>query len=632
MEFMRKINQNVMNRGKSGINPLFEEYREEFRYLLSAGAGGSGVRCIRDEHTVNELIGILRSPMDSVTVFVAKKGNGKTLDLQESYGCLNNAIVLRKDEQTVVIPMFFHGLVAGEMTISKNESAKRIKSDIARQVAAASRKIEKENFEDREWFHQESRGSEFRDFIQDSNPKALENPDDWEDESIDGMLKTAKETEYFIYAASKLKFHLANGPAGFNRVLILVDGVESLDESVRDMVISQYLRFYECMRNFPAQNRGRRVYVNLIISIRPNTYCAMKAHGVFENYDEAFVIYKKHQIDLSEYFREKVAKLPEDVRTKDEEKWNEALRIVTSLTEKFEKKYSNMIMGLTDLNLRHALKVCGDILSNPVWVTRAARTDPNAGGLRDEYVFNNITVLRAIACGSDLVYMGGEDNLIPNVFYNTPEDDNALLSLYIMAYFVKRYEYSGNPEAIGSKRKDVWRDFDDVFGGQTDEIRKFNRRFEETVSYLLRCGVLSGTDDDMSISSKGIEIWNMLAADSVLMELYREDYYKEYNPSDADGFKSSFDLMQEDKQELIFKGLLEMIRHFLEKEESVIKATRKRGAYNKYVSLFGDTSMTGHLLSGVNKSVDYSGKYHVSEVHEERTKLAERICNMMNAG
>lgn len=631
MELMRKINQNVINRGKSGLNPLFEEFRDEFRYLLSAGAGGAGVRCIQDEQTVNELTGVLRSPMDSVTVFVAKKGNGKTLDLQESYGCSNNAIVLRKDERTVVIPMFFHGLLAGKMATSRVECAEWIKRDIERQAAAASRRIEKENPAAGEWFHQESRASEFRDFIQDSNPKALENPDDWEIESVEGMLETAKESEYFIYAASKLKFHLAKGPACLDRVLIVVDGVESLDESVRDMVVSQYLRFYECMRNYPAQNPGRRVYVNLVISVRPDTYSTMKAHGVFENYDEAFVIYKEHQIDLSEYFREKVAKLPEEVRAKNEARWDEALRIMTSLTEKFDKKYSNMIMGLTDLNLRHALKVCGDILSNPVWVTREARTDPNVGGIRDEYIFNNITVLRAIACGYDLVYMGSEDNLIPNVFYNTPENDNALLSLYIMAYFVKRHEYSGKPGAVGSRRKDVWRDFEDVFGGQIDGLGEFNRRFEETISYLLRCGVLSGTDEDMSISSKGMEIWNMLAADSVLMELYREDYFKPYDSSDEDGFKSSLNLMQEDKQESIFKELLKMLCHFLEREEAVVNAAKRRGAYNKYVSLFGDVSMTGHLLSGVNKSVDYSGKWQVSEVHEERTRLAEVISNMMNA-
>lgn len=630
MELMRKINQNVMNRGKSGKNPLFEEFRDEFRYLLSAGAGGARIRCIRDEQTVNELTGVLRSPMDSVNIFIAKKGNGKTLDLQESYGCSNNAIVLRKEERTVVIPMFFHGLLGGKVTASRDESAEWIKHDIERQAAAASRRIEKENPAAWEWFHQESLGSEFCDFIQDSNPKALENPDDWEIDSVERMLETAKETEYFIYAASKLKYHLANGPAGLDRILILVDGVESLDEYVRDMVVSQYLRFYECMRNYPAKNSGRRVYVNLVISVRPDTYYTMKSHGVFENYDEAFVIYKEHQIDLSEYFREKVAKLPEEVRTKNEARWNEALRIMTSLTEKFDKKYSKMIMGLTDLNLRHALKVCGDILSNPVWVTREARTDPNAGGVRDEYIFNNITVLRAIACGSDLVYMGGDDNLIPNVFYNTSKNDNALLSLYIMSYFVKRHEYSGKPGAVGSRRKNVRRDFEDVFGGQISGIGEFNSRFEETISYLLKCGVLNGTDEDMSISSKGLEIWNMLAADSVLMELYHEDYFMPYDPSDEDGFKSSFDLMQEDKQDFIFKILLKMLRHFLEREEAVVNAAKRRGAYNKYVSLFGDVSITGHLLSGVNKSVDYSGKWQVPEVHEERTRLAEGISNMMN--
>lgn len=625
---VRKINQNVTIRGEAGINPLFERLQNEFRYLLGTDITAD-MTCTRDERVISELQEIMRTEMNSVTFFVANEGNGKTMTLQQSYDCFDdNRIVLKPEERTIVIPMFFRNFLPEAVFTSKAEGIKKIRFAMERQIAAASRMLEKNYPLAKAWFRQDGRKSEFCDFIQESNPKLLESPDNKEDESVDGMLEAAMVNDYLTYMASKLKFHLVKGVLEFNRILIVLDSLEFLDETLRSSAILQCLHFYEKMRYFPVHENCKEIFINLVISVRQNTYYNLKRAGVFKNYEEAPVIYKEQRIDLSEYFREKISRLPEEEKKKNKAKWSEALRIVTALTEKFEKKYSGMIVGLADLSLPKALKICEGVLSNSVWTTKGAKTDPTGSESFNEYVWNNITVIRAIACGSNRVYVGGEDNLIPNVFYNTPEEDNALFSLYIMAYFVRRYADFGRSEMVWSGKENMLQDFKDIFTGciKAEEV---NSRFEEIAGYLSRCGILCGTDKEIKISAKGLEIWDMLAADSVLMELYREDYYQVYTSPDADAFKSSFDLMQENRQETIFRELLKKIECFLKTERAMIEVIKSNGAYNKYISLFGKESMSGHLLSGVNRSIDYSGKYKISEVYGERKRLEEEISNMI---
>ena len=64
----------------------------------------------------------------------------------------------------------------------------------------------------------------------------------------------------------------------------------------------------------------------------------------------------------------------------------------------------------------------------------------------------------------------------------------------------------------------------------------------EHINYLYEVGILNVSIKEqfedgkgklmesnlIYLSSKGCEIWSMLSADSVLMEMYREDFYLKY--------------------------------------------------------------------------------------------------------
>ena len=186
-------------------------------------------------------------------------------------------------------------------------------------------------------------------------------------------------------------------------------------------------------------------------------------------------------------------------------------------------------------------------------------------------------------------------------------------------------------------KEELIRDFCDIFG-HTDKIRK---NISEIVDYLYGRGVISISKNSYHInkenelmdqtylylSSKGMELWRMLCADSVLMELYREDYYQDMDLAEPDDFSSSYDLMLVNRQTVIFEKIYKMLLELCSAEEKMIYECIENRAYDKYINLFGGSTMVEHLMTGVDKSIEYSGKNssQLSAMQEELRYQIESI-------
>ncbi|MDE5803320.1 MAG: hypothetical protein K2I22_10430 [Lachnospiraceae bacterium] len=625
MQEYRKINQIAGRLRDYWKNPLYEELKEPFRYFLNADPGGIWPY-IKDKNADEELEAVKTRYMDAVTLFIGGKGNGKTIEIMNVFGCVNNAIQI--DGRAVIIPVFKHSAALS------NGGIDEIRYDISRTAGAVCGKIESEFTDVKEWFEKKETKENFEDFVWNTNPKVLYSLGNRDGGTTENKLNAAKE-EFFIYEASKLKFYLSKADVPLDRVIIIIDGIESVREEVRKNIVMQYIRFFECMQNYPKGWNGRRVHVQLVISMRTETDEVFRQDKAFDGLETAVIIQKKRDIDLSLYFREKYNALPDNVKYSEDGKWEKALKILLLLSEKYEKKYADIIKGLTGHDMRQVMRIYNDILSNPVWVTRDALTDPSVALGKDEYVLNNITVERSIACGADLVYMGGTDGYIPSIFDSRVEEnekgasDNALMTLYIMAYNIRLLDIQGRDENKPVKLRDMQRDFRDIFGdtfGERDDIYKL---LNDAVHHLVACGVLEMKDNGESIkfASKGVELWKLMARDSVVLEMYREDMYMVFDKGNPDAFKSSYELMRENKQALIFEYLINILRDLFKREEKIINRAKSAWAFDNYESLFGKVSMTGHLLEGVGASMDFSGKAD-SDTEEARKNLSEAITNL----
>lgn len=625
----RKINQITNTLRSSQKSSFYERNREQYEFILNPDPG---IRerdrfYIPDQDALAALQRILTEPMDSATFFIGYPGIGKSSDLRACYHVRNSVPGLCNEQKTIILNCSFAGHFEPAMQSDSNICT----LELVKRMASVCTALETALPSLQEHFRTPEGQREFLSFIQMTSPKSLEINRSLPIESVEEKLQFVRENEYFIYVASQLKYYLLRDEVPYSRILILVDDIESLSELFQDQFVASCLRLFSCLRNFPAGWKGKRVYVNLLLSVRPVTYHRLKTIPAVST---CFMrkIYKQKCIDLTPYFQKKMEQVPSELKKAQSEQWREVKNALLTICSKFENKYSSMILHLVDMDVRRALQVLEEILSNPVWITKDLCTDkmPENG-----YIINNITVIRAIACGRNLVYFNGEGQLIPNILVHNDTEDNSLLSLYVIAYFITHDaqfgEYCGSPVL----RSNLMRDFSDVF----PNIKELDRRLGTILNQFCQWRILVPTSPDymrrqysakgeapcLVLSPRGTELWNMLSADSVLLELYREDYYQEYPSQNPTAFQSSYDLMQENNQRAIFIELYRILIHLLEEEISLILETYKYGSWQKRSSIFGPKTMVEHLAAGVDRSIEFSGKMGDQDIQWFRAQFAARL-------
>ena len=627
----RKINQFSQDAKTFLAAPgPFVKYESQLLYFLNHDTGNRDLDDIKrnyveDGETIHSLQKVLKDSMDSVTTFIGYRGIGKPTDIRYAFSIWNNAIKFWDEESTIIVPFFFNTAVEADDFDVRIEFGKRIDAVCE---AIISRNDLKNLIP--EYRKTESTQELYR-FLLETNPKAMIMPG-FTSKGVTDKLSVAEQNDFFIYAATRLKYYMSKISHKYHRLLLILDGVEGLPEPFRSSVVAQSIQIRKCLMNYPDYCK-RKYNVNLLLSLRPCTYQEAKIKGVIMPDSMLREIYKTSRLNLQKYFNQKRLSLSPAIIEKEPENWKSAYGILRSLSDKFEGKYANMILGLTNLDIPMALNVFKEILSNSLWMTK--RDD-------DTYIFNNIHVIRAIACGEREVYFNKKDSLIPNILYNTEQYDYSILCLYIIAYFTSKnvdyLEYGDTAE----NRRTVIGDLCRVFGYNdtgSQEYKEFTSSVDEAISYLWHCGILEtinfNSEQNMNplssgqkllLSAKGNECFNMLQGDSMLTELFREDYYMETDPNDTKQFQSSRKLMEKNDQVSVFVELLIFLYNlFLQCEAPLIKRMQSQCAQGIYTNIFGGCTMTELLLGGINKSINYSGKWGEISIIDKEEKLISKI-------
>ncbi len=635
---LAKINQLTVNQTVLSSSSSFERLKRPLNYFLNPDAGNKDIAelnqcCVADEKTEKALKELFYENMDSITVLIGYQGIGKSTDIRHSYQIMNDAIKLDKEHNTVIFPSFFRGVVSGINIKDDSAVFSDIRNDLAKKICAVCEALEDEIPALVSDFASAAGKEKFFELFKQTNPKALANINSLEKENNEQKVVNAYKNDYFIYIATKLKYYLSCPLCNYHKILIILDDIESLpDIGYQEQMVSQYMRLYSCLRNLPAMDRSDKVYIKMLLSVRPLTYRLLKKGKTQIN---ARNIYKLESVNLKRYFEKKYTLLPPNTREKEE--WKNAYDILVHLSEKFEGKYANMIKRLVYMNIRETFKVYYDILGNFTWTARESLVHEG----KIEYIINNITVIRALACNGGKVYYNDIGSLIPNIFYDTTDKENLLLGLYIISYFVQKqhgiWEYGENAVSV----QQICVDFQDIFG--KENIKK--EKIMEHINYLYETGILNVSIMDQSehgedkllesnlihLSSKGCEIWSMLSADSVSMEMYREDFYQEYDrQANGDQFRSSYELMDLNMQLLAFLLVYAMIYEFCLIEKAKIKIAIYNGTYGKYLSWFGADPIVSHLKKGVDNSVSYSGNSENTDILNRSQELDHMIDEMKN--
>ncbi len=643
----------------SDENDIYRKFKYQFDNLFNADEIPQNDRefedmYVHDEQFEKELFDFLQMYSSSMKFCVGYTGIGKTTTIRH---CLNlgvstvtkidNKSMLDPEKNVVVFPTFLDGA----MYIDGDGF------DFNGRVAAVCRSLE-EKYPELKLVTRSAEGRlGFYNFIRNHTPRILEDLDDYASDDTSNEYEIKKNLSHaqkkypFEYYASKLKYYLLCKNSIFDRLVVVLDDIETLPEKEQHKVISRYLHFFGCMKNTDiAEDNTYRV--TMLISVRPHTLRLYRNKGSIQNFRglEAFsiatnTVLKKNSIDLAVFFKRRfdyyTSRSPKSVGNRDS--WEDCYKNLMQLNNAFEGKYKSMITNLCFYNVRAALAAYSKVFANRFWIqgNRAKEmfftVDPQ------EYGFNNINVIRAIGCGNSAVFTGAEDSIIPNLFLTTEKVDYSIACLLVIQYFINRntdkngtvdITYGENAKELGEVRRQwtiaVGKKRADMLNKAMLYLfeNKVLRKSIEDVDDIETMDTVQSLKDNskLYISPRGYESMMMLSRDSVLLEMLRECAWRDYDCRERNYSKlSSYELMIQRKQDKIFLDLLEYIDYLREQEENIFFDPKDEIDLAAYRDAFGSTMMVSHLLDGVEKSLNYSGLINKDTLSNMLSTVRSRI-------
>lgn len=643
MSDMRKINEGVERNKNLGESDIYRKFSEQFEQLFNADEIAKDDKefeeiYVHDYDFEGQLKRFKESKTDVVKFCVGYTGIGKTTGIRHCLGLgISNEACFDSANKTIVFPSFLDGYQVKDMD----------KFDLPARIAAVCTGLKREHPELGRLLKTDEGKEEFYNFVCRHTSFALENIDPVdamdmdENELIKEKLKGAVKKNPFEFQANLLKFYIMKKYDCYDQLIIVLDDIESLPEDYQKETIAMYLKLHKCLQNtdYPI---NRRYNIKMLISVRPHTHRIVHKSRQVETFPISEPeILKKKAVDLDSLFEKRF-----DYYTKHSDRivgnadtWKKCYEALKDMNGAFEGKYKDMISNLCFMNIRAALASYSRVFANRFWIQKNKVKEDIFSVYVPEYSFNNINVIRALACNEEVLYWGDLNSIMPNIFFTTKEEDLSIYCLLLLRYFEKKRGnevYGMNAEFLEVVRKE-WQN---IFGSDVSE------KFFSALEFLFERKILRKSikdkddaktldtkdalqnDSRLYISPRGTEMYEMFGRDSVLLEMLRENAWRDYedwNYSD----KASSDLMKEGRQKDIFLDLLEYIEYLSEKEADILSTVKLLNKRCEYKSVFDKSPVVKLLLCGVENSMNYSGIMQDIDVKRIYQELKRKIDKMM---
>ncbi|MBI4708161.1 MAG: hypothetical protein HY761_09620 [Candidatus Omnitrophica bacterium] len=270
-----------------------------------------------------------------------------------------------------------------------------------------------------------------------------------------------------------------------------------------------------------------------------------------------------------------------------------------------ENKTGDLLLSLDNYNIRRALRTLECCLSQGSWfqTTEIKRSSFEIDGRTISVKISRPIVLRAIGYGPRNIYYETE-NIPPivNVMKNGYDPTTDLLGLLMVKWFYKHIDTQdafkiSNQQRIGDFINDVRTIFPLIFPETKDFIA-------DVISHFIAARILGKDTRDVSwdeetmltLMPKGIALWEELADNSVLLELFRDDIWLEKDRHDVSPTRA----LPREKRFMECIGICQSIalmeQHF---HRSLFNISIKR----RYINSFGDNTIAYHLSRGILGSI-----------------------------
>lgn len=656
---MSNVRYRISDSVFSGIKPesksdIYRKFEFQFSNLFNVGEIAKSdmdfeKMYIADEEFEASIDNFLRT-FNSCTQFcIGYTGIGKTTSIRHCFNLgvsnvptLTTPSKLTVGKRMIVFPTFLDG----HMQPSKDSF------DLSNRILAVCSALENAHPELCDIYNNTDQLTNFYKFIRNHTPHILESTDDaWshstsdENDHIKRRLNYAMKHYSLEFCACKLKYYISRQYDIYDRLVIILDDVESLPEGFQERIIMDYLHFFSAMQNtnYPIDSNFR---VNLLISLRPHTYRIFSSGmrgRMLSAYPFEYPIFKSHSVDLGLLFKKRfdyytsIAQRP----IGNQESWQMSYDELMLINSAFEDKYKDMISNLCFMNVRKSLAEYAKIFANRIWIQSNRPKLDVFSVSSNEFTINNITVIRAIGCGNSKVFTGENYSIIPNFFYTTQNIDYSVQCLLVLQYFRRKMdiftdgyvEYGLNAQELHN----VYSEWKYVLGEERLKQLKY------VIQHLFKCKILRKSimdfDDYQSLdapesieetsrlylSPLGTELMEMLERDSILLEMLRECSWRDYCGRENDYSREcSFEIVRNGEQYKLFIDLLEYVDALRQAEEEFFRP-QDDIKLQEYRLMFGSTLVVERLLHGIENSLRISGRIYNSVILKKYNQVKKHI-------
>lgn len=278
------------------------------------------------------------------------------------------------------------------------------------------------------------------------------------------------------------------------------------------------------------------------------------------------------------------------------------------------------------------------LMSNLEWISYGEEDEKGAFILdKKHYKITTNNILRVIAMGN-LKYYDGKSECIPNIIQHNGFGTE-LVSLYVIRYMLNN-NYRGVYGDGFIEGTELLNNLVDLLCGSNSQISnrsKWSSLFGGAIAYLYNKGILFRslydieTEDPSMIkrqydnsyklylSPRGEMLYNLLATNGVLMEIYRDDVATEIKNND----KISSELNATER----FIYSLNMVEWLFGIEQSI--AVQCFWNIKKYIDYIGKSFISTHILLGVASNIKLYYTENKTEQQDEVVGKIETITNKM---
>lgn len=577
---------------------LHAQFSAYFSYLLDSEHSAevhSDFAYVSHPKIEERLKQFIDAPRNQITALTGARGAGKSTILRHVFGFTTQPSFY--SPTTLVIPFF--------MDTYRTDLVDVDDLIFAQISAAADLALSQKNLR--------MTDSDLFDFITKHKTSLLHGMSVKRNSNKEQRIDHLRKEKPYAYAAECLKF--AASDSDINRIILIVDDIESSEYVLQKRLIKGILHFRDCLKNTGIIRRTYRA--EFIFACRPATFSLLKREPEIDGFSIRSPIHLAEPVALADIIQTRFdiaikaigeGRIPGGFdqplsRTQDQQQWREAYDALMTVTGAITSRYGDAITRLCNNDLRRAMNETMDVLINSRWYEVSNHQSGAFDVLGENYRTTLAGVFRAMTLKGARVYRGiADDCCVPNVFFNFESNEADLMVVYILKTFFEM----GRIRPVNYFTLSSLKDKLEICYNR-DIVEMY---FDGAVDYMADHEMIRQEEIERNGSrvrylipmTKSFFAWRSLSDNSIFLEFFRDSTYMKHESSQLYNNGRLCATARLRGSEL-FKACADFVEEVAEAERRVRTHVSRGGHFDSYRRSFGTRPIARHLLRGLKKSI-----------------------------